>query len=175
MARIVYNVPMVRQGISPICWVACAAMILSFKGKMSISIGSINGGSGPSNSCVSNPVDLYDIIEASCNDRWVTFYSLLIELGFTSEGPNSPSIGYIERILRHHSPFILTHYTQTLAPTVSSPNTTHAVVITGIDTNTRICFFNNPWGTRQQTNVNAILADIVRLKQHGIQPVAYIP
>ena len=163
--RLVYSVPVVLQGQNPICWVACAAMIMSFKQHRSVTVGEINNGFDPSNSSMSNPAT-----------SWSVFYTILNNLGFTSIGPRvSPGVDYLLGILRSHGPFILTHYTSTLAPSVRGVGT-HAVVITGIDMTADKVFFNNPWGNRNAfVSVSTILESMERLWSQNIRSVAYIP
>jgi len=162
--RIVHNVPMVRQGPNPICWVACAAMVMSFKQHRSVTVAEINNGFSPSNSSMSNPAT-----------TWPVFYSILDSLGFTSTGPNiSPGVDYLLSTIRSHGPFILTHYTKTLAPTNPSVGK-HAVVITGIDMNSDKVFFNNPWGNRNDSvSIETILLSMERLWNQNVRSVAYI-
>jgi len=163
--RIVHSVPMVQQGPNPICWVACAAMIMSFKQRRSVTIGEINAGYDPSNSSMTNPAV-----------TWARFFELLESLGFTSIGPHmSPGVDYLLGVIRTHGPFILTHYVKTLAPTSTSKGT-HAVVVTGIDMNADKVFFNNPWGRRNDsTTIGNILESMERLWGQNIKSVAYIP
>jgi hypothetical protein len=162
--RIHHSVPMVAQGPNPICWVACAAMVMSFKQRRAVTIGEINRGFDPSNSSIPNPAT-----------TWPLFYSILNDLGFESEGHRmSPDQDFILTLLRAHGPFILTHFTNTFAPAVAGVGT-HAIVITGIDLNNGDVFFNNPWGTRNQTTtVVTIQGSMERLWGRGIRSVAYI-
>ncbi|MEM1048117.1 MAG: peptidoglycan-binding protein [Pseudomonadota bacterium] len=162
--RIVHSVPMVRQGPNPICWIACAAMIMSFKQRRSVTVGEINNGFDTTNSSMGNPAT-----------TWPIFYQLLDDLGFRSIGPAmSPGTEYLVDVIRRHGPFILTHYTTTLAPSSTSVGT-HAVVITGIDMNAGTCFFNNPWGTRNDTTtITTILGSMERLWNQNIRSVAYM-
>ena len=163
--RLVHNVPMVTQGPNPICWVACAAMVMSFKQHRSVTVGEINNGFDPSNSSMTNPAT-----------SWAVFYNILQSLGFTSTGPRiSPGVDYLLDTIQWHGPFILTHYTRTLAPAVAGVGT-HAVVITGLDMNADKCFYNNPWGTRNDSvSISTILESMERLWPQGIRSVAYIP
>ena len=162
--RVHHSVPMVAQGPNPICWVACAAMVLSFKQGRSVTVGEINAGFDPSNSSMRNPAT-----------SWPVFYAILDDLGFVSERhPMSPGVDMILSLLRFRGPFILTHYTNTLAPAVPGVGT-HAVVINGIDMNTGEVFFNNPWGTRNQvTTISTIQGSMERLWNQNIRSVAYI-
>ncbi len=164
LTRIIYNVPLIRQGHNPICWVACAAMILSFKKHRPISIGDINNGFDPSNSSMSNPALTMS-----------SFYRQLADLGFKVMGPHiSPGVDFIPTQLADHGPFMLTHYTKTLAPAVQGLGT-HAVVITGVDMEKDKVFFNNPWGHKNDsTSVSTIMGSLERLWAQNVKSVAYI-
>ena len=162
--RLVYSVPMVRQGPNPICWLACVAMILSFKERRSVTIGELNDGFDPSNSSI-----------GVLNSSWPEFYDQLSEFGFTSERSTmSPDVSYIYDIIRWHGPFILTHYAQFPAA-IPNNGGTHAVVITGIDMNADKVFYNNPWGTRNDTtSIATIQRSMERLWQRNLKSVAYL-
>jgi ABC-type bacteriocin/lantibiotic exporter with double-glycine peptidase domain len=163
MAVISHDVPMVRQYQNPICWVACAAMILSYRTRTSVTVESLIG-YDPGRSSIMNPAT-----------SWAVFYRMLNDWGITSTGPQmSPSITYIEEMLRHNGPFILTHYTRTLAPRSTSPGT-HAVVVSGINTNTRKCTYSNPWGTSNNSvDATTIQQSMQRLWLQSIRSVAYV-
>ena len=86
----------------------------------------------------------------------------------------SPGVDFLLGIIRHHGPFILTHYTKTLAPRHTSVGK-HAVVITGIDMNADKCFFNNPWGLRNDSvSIATILGSMERLWGENVKSAAYI-
>lgn len=171
-ARIRLSVPMNIQGQNPICWIACVAMISSYKGRASVGIGAFTGGFEPSNSSIPNPV-----IPNSCAS-WPDQYRRLTSLGFVSEDPfpnRSPDAAYIEDVLRNHGPWMLIHVTSDLHSGIA-PGTTHAVVITGIDTRTNQVWYNNPWGrVNEVTTVNSILLAMENLSRRGIRAVAYLP
>ena len=162
MAKITHIVPVVRQFQNPICWVACAAMILSFKERRSVTVDELLG-YDPGSSSITNPAT-----------SWQVMYDMLESWGITSTGPQmSPGVQYIVQLLQHEGPFILTHYTQTLAPSSTSPGT-HAVVVTGIDTNKSECYFNNPWGTMgNKVAISTIQGSMERLWIRNLRSVAY--
>ena len=90
MAIITHHVPMVRQYQSPICWVACAAMILSYRTRSSVTVESLIG-YDPGNSSILNPAT-----------SWGVMYRMLNDWGITSTGPQmSPAVSYIEEMLQH--------------------------------------------------------------------------
>jgi hypothetical protein len=166
--RIRLSVPMRQQGQNPICWIACVAMISSYKGRTSVGIGSFTGGFDPGSSSIPNPTM-----------SWPDQYRRLSTFGFVSENPfpdRSPDAAYIADLLRSHGPWMLTHLASDLLPGHFSPNDTHAVVITGIDTSTGQVWYNNPWGNvNEVTTVNKILLAMENLLSRGIHAVAYIP
>ena len=172
-ARIRLSVPMNIQGQNPICWIACVAMIRSYKGSASVGIGTFAGGFESGNSSIPNPV-----IPGSCAS-WPDQYNRLSSFGFVSENPfprGSPDAAYIEDVLRKHGPWMLIHLASDLHPGVGGPGATHAVVITGIDTRTNQVWYNNPWGRVDEvTTVNSILLAMEHLAAQGIKAVAYIP
>jgi hypothetical protein len=162
MAVIAYNVPMVRQFQNPICWVACSAMILAWRRGQSVTVESLIG-YDPGSSSITNPAT-----------TWPVMYGMLNDWGITSTGPQmSPAVSYIERLLSENGPFILTHYVKTLAPTHTSPGT-HAVVVTGINTNTGKCTYANPWGTaNNQVAISTVQGSMQRLWGMQLRSVAY--
>ncbi|MCP4782573.1 MAG: hypothetical protein GY878_03370 [Fuerstiella sp.] len=163
MAIITHHVPMVRQYQSPICWVACAAMILSYRTRSSVTVESLIG-YDPGNSSILNPAT-----------SWGVMYRMLNDWGITSTGPQmSPAVSYIEEMLQHNGPFILTHFTKTLAPTITGTGT-HAVVISGINTNTGKCSYSNPWGTSNNSvDISTVQQSMQRLWLLSLRSVAYV-
>ena len=174
MAVISWRVPMVKQGSNPICWVACAAMLLAHKRNSSITIGSLIG-SDPSNSSIGNPA----------GGSWNKNRRILEKWGFHCVTPNvSPGPEYIEGILKLHGPFMLLHrtegfpYDSRFGPFCSpllAPNSSHAVVITGIDTSSHNCLFNNPWGTSDKPVSIAIVGEAIEaMSTPQTFPIAYL-
>lgn len=180
MGRIHYDVPMRRQEQNPICWIACVAMIASYKSISSVGIGSFTGGFDPSNSCIPDPVK-----------GWLDFYLRLSSFGFVSINPNvCPAPAYVEGLLADHGPFMLTHLVSTLpygpagsqsansqaAVLAASPNASHAVVITGVDTDAGTAKMNNPWGDKDQSvPLSSVLMSMETLFVQDIRSVAYMP
>lgn len=169
MANIFYTVPMIEQGNNPICWIACVAMIKSFKTQSMRSISEFTNGAEPSSSCVNGT-------EGSNDGR-------LAKLGFTVTGANmSINSTYIEDILRKHGPFIMFFFVANFPFTGASclkmdgsPSSAHAVVINGLDTDARKVKIVNPWGTNTPPADQDV---IIRLMQDyadkGLNPVAYM-
>ena len=171
MGKKVYDVPLVMQQSSPICWIACATMISSWKSGQTQGIGAMTGGYDPNSASIPN-VSTTMIEEGR-----------LRRLGFTLERSESPSAEYIERLL-NRGPFILLHFMAGFpyhfgrAFTIP-PGATHAIVITGIDTagfeGKGRCWFNNPWGTK---NSSCYIEDVVTAMKKWPSPynqAAYLP
>lgn len=128
--RVKYNVPMKTQAGSPICWVVCVAMMLSYKNRSNIQISSFTGGLKPSTSSIPKIPDWKKVMRSE---------------GFEF-GPHygqRPNEQYLADMLRTKGPLILFHYTTTLLQT-PDPTRLHTVVITGIDTAKDECYINNP-------------------------------
>lgn len=176
MGQISYDVPMRRQEQNPICWIACMAMIASFKSQSSQGIGNFTGGFDPSNSSILNPAR-----------NWDDMYLRMNSFGFTSVNLNaSPAPAYVESLLNDHGPFILSHLVSQISygsqyatfqagVVATDPNAAHAVVITGINTDNGIATMNNPWGDKDQTlTLNSILMSMQVLFTQGKRPAAYM-
>ena len=171
MGKKVYDVPLVIQKSSPICWIACATMISSWKSGQSQGLGAMTGGYEPNSASIPN-VSSTLVAEAR-----------LRRLGFTLERSEAPSSQYIERLL-DRGPFILLHFVAGFPyhfgrAFVLPPNSTHAIVITGIDTagfdGKGRCWFNNPWGTR---NTSCYTGDVIAAMAKWPRPynqAAYLP
>jgi hypothetical protein len=101
---------------------------------------SLTGGFDPSKSSIPNPAN-------NLSEWKKIIHSEGFELGpYYGQRPNEQ---YLLEMLRTKGPVILYHYTKTLLNT-PDPNSTHAVVITGIDTARDVCYVNNPWGAKDQ-------------------------
>lgn len=164
-----FHVPMVSQGASPICWIACVAMIASFKGRASLGTGAFTGG--------------FDVSQSSVASSWgaggPNFYDRLRAMGFATENPfpdGAPDASYIERTLHEHGPWMLAFYTSDLMGPGFPANSEHAIVITGVDRGLNRVWYNNPWGlTNQVTTVFAVQFAMERMMARGMRSVAYMP
>jgi len=172
MGQISYYVPMIPQGNNPICWIACMAMVTSFKTSATHSIGEFTGGSDPSSSCVPDP-----------NSSWDDLYTNLNKFGFTPDGANmSLDPGYIENVLRRYGPFIIFVFVADfplLGPMCvnmsGSPTDTHAVVVSGIDTGAGTVRLTNPWGTSTPpADMDVILSAMQAIADKGCHPAAFM-
>jgi len=156
MARKVYNVLMVRQGQNPVCWLACATMLVQFKRNMTPTSEYMGIADADFRGPVSVPS--YGAEEWSrlrnlgfVNARWA-------QLGLSSQTPSPQTI---LEMLQRHGPFILHHHCGSFwyGPGIPVPRTGgHSVLVVGIDTDRGDVYFHNPWG---QTNVPTTASSIV--------------
>ena len=175
MGQIQYIVPVVSQGDNPICWVACAAMILSYKQGSSVGVDSLIG-ADPSNSSIADPD----------GGSWDKMKQMLMGWGFTCETQTqSPTADYVEQHLSLFGPLMLSHategfpYDSRFPPFTCTgllpPNSAHAVVITGIDTVGGTCSFNNPWGATGTAPIQSVLEAIENMGQFpNTFPLSYV-
>ncbi len=173
MVCILHTVPVVSQGEpgydSPICWVACAAMVLSHYQNRSIGIDYLIGAS-PHNSSIAAQSSSVE------GDR---SYQRLESWGFHTESPRHLSEGYIMETLVNHGPFILSHYCQNFPYGLGIGNNftaqdAHAVVITGISGNT--LYFNNPWGNENvPAGVSRVIPTVEKYAATTYRYIAYMP
>lgn len=170
MAKISFTVPMIPQGNNAICWIACVAMITSFKTQSTRSIGEFTDGADPSSSCVPGT-------EGSNDGR-------LEKFGFTVTGSNmSINSSFIEDTLRRHGPFIMFFFVANFPFTGASclsmkgtPDDAHAVVITGIDTDAGKVKILNPWGTNTPpADLDVIIGLMQDYSDKGRNPIAFMP
>jgi len=173
MARVVYNVPLVRQLNSHICWVACMAMVASERLSKSIAISRYTNGFDPINSSIPNPAS-----------SMIDFVSRMSYHGFASVAINA-TVSELQSVLQNCGPIILTHfcagfpYGGTWLPIIDRPNqppSVHSVVITGMDTavNGGMCWMNNPWGDKDRPiATTSVLNAINRMQASSAMPVGY--
>jgi hypothetical protein len=175
MGQVSYMVPLVEQGPNPICWIACAAMILSWKQQASVTVGSLIG-ADPSNSSIS---DL-------ANGDWPKLQGYLQSWGFACEGLNaSPMSDFLEDRLVAHGPLLYIHsasgfpYDARFPAYTSSPaipaGAVHAIVLTGIDTDAGNFSFANPWGAYGTVTIDIVLEWLANFGVNpGVFPLAYL-
>jgi hypothetical protein len=172
MGSIYYSVPMIEQGQNPICWIACTAMITSFKTNASHAISEFTGGFDPSSSCVPDP-----------NASWDDLYANLNRFGFTATGANSSlNPSFIEEMLRRYGPFMIFvfvgdfPFSGPACPNMSgSPGDTHALVLSGISTNAGTVKIVNPWGTNvPPVDIDVAMSLLQAIADTGSHPIAYM-
>jgi hypothetical protein len=167
-----FRVPMVQQGDNPICWVACAAMILSYKRNASVTIGSLIG-ADPAFSSIGD-------VSAAPTDAlgWAKTRSYLQSWGFTCETlTQSPSSDYIEERLNAYGPLLFSLQTSGFpfdatypAHTCVEENDGHAIVLVGLNTDDNTCAFVNPWGTTGVVSTDIVCEFIA---DHGDDPSTF--
>ncbi len=170
MTEIRLNVPMVRQEMSPVCWLACATMVLQFQRGRSVTDAEL---AYPRGSFRTSSVHGFDAN--------IQTYRHMERLGFRTHytrQPRRPTMGIrlhgagrrerirdatdviIER-LSLRRPLVLFHRMGTFSygpGQGAQSGGYHAVVITGIDTERGAIFFHNPWG---QSDVPTTTASIL--------------
>jgi hypothetical protein len=160
-----YEVPLIRQGDNPICWVACMAMVASERQQCSVGIGSFTGGFDPDNSCMMNPA-------VSMNDAITRMYWC----GFDSIQITATGAG-IESALNSYGPLILSHNCLGFpygSGWVLPTSGRHAIVITAIDTDMGWCWMNNPWGNKDRAvSISAMSNAIKQMQDATFAPIAY--
>jgi hypothetical protein len=173
MSQISFSVPMIPQDGNPICWVACVAMITSFKTNTTHSISEFTGGFEPGSSCIPNPASSWDDMEAK-----------LAGFGFTPDAANmSISADYIVTTLQSHGPFIIFVFLPDAdaicAPVcINQQSTTdsHALIVNGVDTNVGTVQITNPWGTNVPLATIDVVVNLMQeVSDAGHNPAAFMP
>jgi hypothetical protein len=169
MGQISFNVPMIPQGSNPICWLACVAMITSFKTNTTHPISEFTGGYDPSNSCIPDPNA----------GSWGALYANLTKFGFTATGANmSIAPNYVEAMLRRYGPFMIFVNAADFpfyGPMCINVGGTHAVVVAGIDTSASTVKIVNPWGTVTPPADTDIIVELIQdISNLGLNPAAYM-
>jgi Papain-like cysteine protease AvrRpt2 len=150
MASIGYEVDLVLQELSPICWVASCAMVKGFMTQTSVSVGDLIGHDhDPESSSIPNP-----------SHNWSSTISLTGTWGFDPFAipqlvPSGLMTGErLVAVLEQRGPAVLLHTCDGFpyGPRHAAPprGSAHAVVITGVDTDQNGAWFNNPWGDRDK-------------------------
>ena len=193
MARIQYDVDMVGQQYSPVCWLACAAMVMQYKRRVTPSAEML----GQLADDFRTPGLTVPGEHATASEKWqalrrmgfvVTRSSNIRDprmLGMAPPRPgtpvlrsSTPSEELVHWLLANHGPFVLNHMCGSFwyGPNWTMPITgEHSVVITGIDTGTHTVYFNNPWGDRNvPTTTPSIVGAITRYEAAGQPPFAYL-
>jgi hypothetical protein len=169
-----YNVPILNQSVSPICWVVCAAMVQKYWQQTAggdFDTTMLTGGASPLNSCIPGSANLN------------SFYEGIQDAGFHiyDNPPYTMTERHLNVLLSNHGPLVFTHqclnfnYGATRGGKVTATSQlatgAHAVVITGIE-GTR-AYFNNPWGDK---DVEIPSSDLLASLHQAItvyRPLAY--
>jgi hypothetical protein len=167
-----YDVLMVSQQFSPVCWLACAVMIIQFKRGYTPSGADINWRGQD----FRTPGLTQDDQAASGTEQ----IAWLRRLGFAVTRVATPSEAQIQSLLVNHGPFLLNHNAGAFwyGPTRSTPTTGvgHSVVVTGVDTSSHTVYFNNPWGEKDVPTTTASIVGAMQRwqKNAASQTVAYL-
>jgi hypothetical protein len=144
-------------------------MLTSFKTKATHPISEFTGGFDPSNSCIPDP-----------NKGWKDLYANLDKFGFAVDGADmSIDTSYIENMLRRHGPFMI------FVDVVDFPfygpvcvdvgSGTHAIVVSGVDTDSGKVMIVNPWGTRTPpADLDVVVKAMQNISDQHLNPVGYI-
>ncbi|MDR3567321.1 MAG: papain-like cysteine protease family protein [Syntrophobacteraceae bacterium] len=163
MAQVRYEVPLVWQAANPICWVCSCAMVESWGTNVNTGVSKYTG-FDPSNSCIPNPANDWDGCVQFMNKWGFDVYSSqgLADNGFIL------TVDDLGNALSSRGPIVLLHFCKDFPygsqwGPVNDPNAAHAVVITGVDSNQGIVWFNNPWGDKDQVAVAQPVLDHINL------------
>jgi hypothetical protein len=198
MARTHYDVPLVSQQFSPVCWLACAVMVLQFKHRYTPSVEFLGQNAdfriegltveddhrGYENQC-GQLRRMGFIVVRSTNLRDPSMRAMAPPRSRQPiRRPLGPSEALVLSLLQDNGPFILIHragafsYGPELPPPPAPAGgraPLHAVVITGIDTERHRVTFNNPWGQRDvATTSSSVVGAIRRLEAEDKAPFAYL-
>jgi hypothetical protein len=171
--QILYDVPMVPQGDSPICWVACVAMIVSWQTGTPHSVAEYTGGAEPSTACISEIPD---------------WENRLTEYGFTLDGMNMTlTSDFIWNTLVTHGPILVTvdganfPFSGTGNPVCqnmpadSGGSTWHSMVIEGVDTDQNVAMIQNPWGNLlPPIDIGTLVSCMQEIADAGAPSASYI-
>lgn len=167
--QVKYNVPMKAQGPSPICWLACMAMMLSYRNRRPFEISSLTGGTSPANASLPTSAVPGESVQAFTDQvrimRKMGFKIVTYRAGWFSEEDllsalrtYGPLIAFLDAARIYNHP---------------EPESGHAVVITGINTSTDTCYINNPWGQQDEPkNVDLVLNALDKWKEKSFAPEA---
>ena len=197
MDRIRYAIPMVRQRTSPVCWLACAMMLLQRHRRANLGQNEINYINGDPRMASVGNVGSQPRITATLQ-RWGFRVRRLRQVhvplvNFSEAGRNTHEpqsmlwnsndklveVTIMYAMLRNFGPFILFHRCGTFSygPSRTTPSSGyHAVLITGIDLESKVCYFNNPWGdVNVPTSIDSMVGAIKDWESRRNDPtVAYL-
>ena len=164
MPTVKYNVDMVSQQYSPVCWLACTAMLIQFKRRVTPSAEML--GLSPND----------DFRTPQTVRNYGNAFEHMRRLGLTNARISELSVDttfgqtMIYQQLRRNGPFILHHFCGSFwyGPGVVVPTSGgHSVLVVGTDTDRGCVWFNNPWGTSDiMTTTNSIVNAIERWERN---------
>ena len=149
MPSVIYDVELITQEMNPICWVASCAMAKGYGTGSRVGVGEFTNGLDPSNSCIANLAN-----------NWAECIDLMRQWGFQTYDVSGIATGDMspESLLTAlgQGPIVLLHlcqgfpYGSQYEALNFTNNDAHAVVLTGVDTDSGSASFNNPWGDKDQ-------------------------
>ena len=163
-----YDVPILNQSVSPICYVVCAAMIQKYwQGTYDTTY--LTGGADPSNSCIPGA----STNDAASNGLRDAGFVLLPSPSYTM------TAAHVSTLLANNGPLILIHLCANFnygpgrgGKRPANAIGVHAVVITGIEGNA--AYFNNPWGDKDvMIPVSDLMASIAQAYAAGYDAIGY--
>lgn len=167
-----YDVPLLNQGVSPICYVVCAAMVQKYwqnTAGSDFNTSDLTGGFDPGNSCIP-PARVQGLYTQRLERAGFTLIAKPAQ-PFDKQG--------ILRLLSQFGPLVLNHFVANFNYGVSrggkqpaNADGIHAVVIAGIVGER--AFFNNPWGDKDvEIPVSDLLASIDQSYSHPYNALFY--
>ncbi len=167
-----YNVPILTQSFSPICYVVAAAMIQKYWQQTAgnnFDTTYLTGGFNPLTSCIPG---------ASSNTN---VFNGLREAGFVSiPKPSSPlTKAQVKTLLIDQGPLVFNHVVANFnygpsrgGKQPANATGLHAVAITGIEGNH--AYFNNPWGDKDvRIPVGDLMASIAQSYAYPLSALFY--
>jgi len=180
VARIRHSVPMVRQGHSPVCWLACATMLYQYKRGQTPTARTMGMGGVDFRRGVANRQSMpSDAPTGAQQHAWLRRLGFrVVRSSELVEQTTTPSHELIYNLLERHGPFVLNHncgafwYGQGVpVPTTGG----HSVLVTGMDTEAGGCWFNNPWGTANvMTTTDSLVGAINRWENNASNKSFYL-
>jgi hypothetical protein len=157
--QIQYDVELIVQEQNPICWVACCTMAKGWGTQSSVGVGEFTDGADPSNSCISNLAANWQ----QCTELMESWVFSMYSVGYLST-TGSITSEELAMTISEFGPAVLLHICQNFSygnqwGDSSSFTGAHAVLITGIETDFNLVYFNNPWGDKDQsTSLEGLLS-----------------
>lgn len=167
-----YNVPLLNQSVSPICYVVAAAMIQKYWQQTAgnyFDTTMLTGGASPLNSSISGA----STNTASERGLEKAGFSLISKPGSTLRS------SHIKKLLIDNGPLLLVHQVANFnygpqrggKKPANAPGV-HAVVITGLEG--KWAYFNNPWGDKDvMIPASDLLASISQAYSVGYKALGY--
>lgn len=167
-----YNVPLLTQSFSPICYVVSAAMVQKYWQQTvggTFDTTDLTGGDDPNNSCIP-PAAVQGLYTERL--RWAGFEMI-------PKPTNKFKKTDIDQLLTKNGPLVLNHFVANFnygtgrgGKQAANADGIHAVVIAGISGEK--AYFNNPWGDKDvEIPVNDLLASIDQSYNHPYNALFY--